>query len=429
MDNLPFMLFADKQGRIYEHPYLKMAGFWADEPVEIEPEDLIPLPEFSKLFFIPDCHPIGIDPGTGEYLMVETMELEEGEVPVFAVAAFMEPGYVRTHLPATYYDGKSYVLPMWAYTAVGFRDDQYWATGFQVEYNHRWDPRNYDDTALIPAIESYQMEVANGPLVQHLVNCATDHHCFAAKNLFLRRWEAPLPVSQACNASCLGCLSLQPDGSCEASHTRICFRPSVDEIVTLAVSHLEIAEDAIMSFGQGCEGEPLTEADLIAESIRQIRGQTDKGTVNLNTNGSLPQKVREIAMAGLDSIRISLNSARPELYNAYYRPRGYGFEDVVRSITISREMDLYTMVNYLIFPGITDQEAELESLIGLIRATGVNFIHLKNLNIDPDLYLKKMPGTRSTPLGIRKAVEILKQEFPGLSIGYFNQPIRKVLKD
>ena len=174
---------------------------------------------------------------------------------------------------------------------------------------------------------------------------------------------------------------------------------------------------------RGCEGEPLTEYRLVGDSIRQIRDKTEKGTINLNTNGSYPERVREIIEQGLDSIRISLNSARPDLYSAYYRPGDYDFDDVVASITISREMGLYTMINYLIFPGITDQEEELHALRALISKTGVNFIHLKNLNIDPRLYLEKMPIGKSPALGIKQMAVILEEEFPDLELGYFNRTV------
>ena len=179
-----------------------------------------------------------------------------------------------------------------------------------------------------------------------------------------------------------------------------------------------------MSFGQGCEGEPITESGLICESIREIRRRTGKGTLNLNTNGSLPERVREIAASGLDSIRISMNSARPEFYRAYYRPKDYVFEDVVESIALSREMGLYTMINYLIFPGITDQEEEIEALKRLIQKTGVQFIHLKNLDIDPQLYLDKMPKMSSPGIGMRRMTAVLKAELPDTKLGYFNQPVR-----
>ncbi|MBW1999285.1 MAG: radical SAM protein, partial [Deltaproteobacteria bacterium] len=252
--------------------------------------------------------------------------------------------------------------------------------------------------------------------------CATNNHCFAAKNLFLRRWEAPIPVSRNCNARCLGCLSHQEGDSCASSHQRISFVPELDEIVSLACDHLENAPDAIVSFGQGCEGEPLTEYRLIAKSIGKIREKTDRGTINLNTNGSWPERIRVIAESGLDSIRISINSARPEYYRAYFRPVNYSFEDVVSSITLSRDLGLYTMVNYLVFPGTSDQEEEIGALVDLIKRTGLNFLHLKNLNIDPYLYVQEMPKSDSPPTGMRKMVALIREEFPDLQLGYFNQP-------
>ncbi len=424
MGNIPFMLYADSEGQIFEHPYFRMAGFSGEMSVEVKNEDLVKVPEFSKLFYIPDCPPIGLDPSTGEFRVVPQIEVQGETVRCNAVAAFLEPGLVRTLLPAVDYGQKTYTLPTWAYTAVGFRDNEYWATGFSIEYNHRWDPRNYDDRELIPSIDSFQIGRPVGPLVQHLINCATHNHCFAAKNLFLKRWEAPLPVSQQCNADCLGCLSLENEFSCAASHCRLDFRPSQDEIVQLAVEHLTQDPETIVSFGQGCEGEPLTEFKLIAGSIKEIRKQTRMGTINLNTNGSWPERIRWIIDNGLDSIRISLNSARPDFYRAYYRPKNYDFQDVVSSISLSANSGLYTMLNYLVFPGITDQMEEIEALSDLIKKTGVNFLHLKNLNIDPPLYLDRMPKTNSPALGMKRMAEMLKQEIPNLTLGYFNQPVK-----
>ncbi len=420
----PYMLYADRNGQVYEHPYFRMAGFSGGIPKPFRDEDLIPVPEFSKLFFIPECPPIGLDPANGQYLIVPEVEIGGATTSCYAVAAFLEPGLVRSLLPAVDYEPKTYTLPTWAYTAVGFKDERYWAAGFRVEYNHRWDPRNYDDRELIPAIKRYGKEHPASPLVEHLTQCATHNHCFAAKNLFLKRWEAPLPVSQRCNAACLGCLSKQSDLSCPSSHNRISFRPSQDELVRIAVEHLQEASEAIVSFGQGCEAEPLTEYKLLAKSIRKIRERTGRGTINLNTNGSWPERIRLIAESGLDSIRISLNSARSAFYRAYFRPRNYDFEDVVSSIYQSKSLGLYTMINYLVFPGITDQEEEIEALSALIQKTGVNFLHLKNLNIDPQLYLDRMPKADSPAVGMKRMVDIIKKEFPDLQLGYFNQPVR-----
>lgn len=44
---------------------------------------------------------------------------------------------------------------------------------------------------------------------------------------------------------------------------------------------------------------------------------------------------------------------------------------------------------------------------------------MRNLNIDPDLYLERM-GERQA-LGIPKMIKILRREFPNLKLGYFNR--------
>ncbi len=44
------------------------------------------------------------------------------------------------------------------------------------------------------------------------------------------------------------------------------------------------------------------QAGVMAEAIRLIRARTTRGTINLNTNGSLPEAaVDRLAQAGLDS--------------------------------------------------------------------------------------------------------------------------------
>jgi wyosine [tRNA(Phe)-imidazoG37] synthetase (radical SAM superfamily) len=421
---LPRMLFADDEGVIYEHPDLLLVGRRGWEEVIPSEDDLLPLPEMSRLFFMPDCPPRGLDPHSGKVVTLRTAWVGGRRVRCHAVAAFLEPGYARTLLPAAETAGKRYVLPLWAYTAVGYAGEKYIACAFEVEYDPHWDPRNFDDRELLPRLRERMKRSSGNPLLRHLAHCAVRHHCFAAKNLFLGRWEAPLPVSRLCNARCLGCLSQQPDGSCPPAHRRISFTPAVEQIVEVAVDHLQNAPDPIVSFGQGCEGEPLTEAGLVAEAIHTIRERTSRGTINLNTNGSMPDELSKIIKAGLDSVRISLNSARRELFERYVRPRDFSMEDVERSLSMCTEAGIFTMINYLIFPGVSDQEEEWEALRGLIQRTGVHLIHLKNLCIDPDLYLKEMGVREGSPaMGMREFARRLQKEFPHIRIGYFNKCI------
>jgi molybdenum cofactor biosynthesis enzyme MoaA len=252
--------------------------------------------------------------------------------------------------------------------------------------------------------------------------CATEYHCLCAKNGFYRRWEAPLAIAFACNADCIGCISLQTEGLVPASHERVTVAPTLEELSAVALPHLTEAEEAIVSFGQGCEGEPLLQEALIEATIQRVRAQTDRGTIHLNTNGSLPRVVERLCRAGLDSIRVSLNSTQPEAYAAYYRPKGYSFTDVVESIRVAKACGCYTAINLLVFPGVSDREEEVEGLLRLIAETGLELIQMKNLNIDPRRYIESLPPPRGRTIGMRELLRVIRREVPHVEIGYFNRP-------
>jgi hypothetical protein len=44
---------------------------------------------------------------------------------------------------------------------------------------------------------------------------------------------------------------------------------------------------------------------------------------------------------------------------------------------------------------------------------------MRNLNIDPDLYLKTVG--RGAGMGVGKMIDVLRKEFPSLQFGYFNR--------
>ena len=93
-----------------------------------------------------------------------------------------------------------------------------------------------------------------------------------------------------------------------------------------------------------------------------------KGTINLNSNSSLPHSVKRLAQAGLDSLRVSLNSAQEDCYKAYFRPKNFTFSDVMESIDIMKEKGRFVSLNYFVLPGFTDSVQEFEALCTLIQA-------------------------------------------------------------
>jgi pyruvate-formate lyase-activating enzyme len=290
----------------------------------------------------------------------------------------------------------------------------------KVDANPNWNPVNYDDRTLDPLVRQMLKEMQGNRLLEQLSRCAVDYHCFAAKNLFYRRWEAPLPTSPVCNSACLGCISLQPSECCPSNHDRISFVPTPEELCQIAVPHLELAEQAIVSYGQGCEGDPILQADTIAAATRRMKQATARGTVNFNSNGSLPDRVQLLCDAGMDSFRFSLNSVRKDLYNRYYRPKGYVFADVLRSVKCAKENGRFTMINYLVSPGVSDSPEEVEELLKFVADTGVDMIQLRNLSIDPDYYNREM-GVNGKGIGMYPLLQRLKCEFPRLQFGYYNR--------
>ncbi|KPK00321.1 MAG: radical SAM protein [Desulfobacterales bacterium SG8_35] len=424
-DDIPTLVYANQQGEIKNFPGLHMAGRSGNFFSRPLPDDLIPLPEGSELFLLPDRIPIGISPEDETPVLLDH-DPDAPRETIQAVAAFMAPAHTAIHT-AAYEAASSDIppLPLFAYTAVGWLQGRFWVSAFRSDPDSRQDARSFDSEKIKSRTVRQLKKYAKNRLIQHLGKCCLTYGCPAARNYFLGRWEAPLPTSPVCNARCVGCISSQPSGCCPATQDRINFVPRVSEITAVAVPHLIQAPGAIVSFGQGCEGEPLLQASVLAKAIRSIRSQTDRGTVNLNSNASLPDKIELLAETGLDSLRVSLNSARDSCHARYYRPVNFIFDDILAAIDIMKKAQKFVSLNYFILPGFTDDPDEFAALCSLIEEHRPDLIQLRNLNMDPDWYLETVayaPG--APPMGIRNWLAELKRLFPMLRFGYFNPSLR-----
>ncbi|MFO7765938.1 MAG: radical SAM protein [Pelovirga sp.] len=423
-DNRTFLtVVADANGEVFEHPDLLMAGMNGLTIQQPRVDELIPLPEGSRLFTIPQTPPVGFDRRTGSKKTLTQLPESWGGGALQAVSAFVTPAFTRTLLPAADYVNKPVELTLWSYTAVGWcvEEECFYVAAVRVDRNRQWEPQHFDDRTLEPLVSKRLAGQPDNRLLLQLSRCALDYHCFAAKNLFFGRWEAPLPCSPACNAQCVGCISLQEEPTaCQASQDRLDFVPTVDEICDVAIPHLQHAENAIVSFGQGCEGDPIMQIETVAAAVRKMRQQTGRGTINFNTNASIPAAIDELAAAGVDSIRVSLNSVQERFYTPYYRPRGYCFADVLESLRRAKKHGLFTMLNYLVFPGLTDREDEIEELLKLVEEYGIDLIQMRNLSIDPVLYWSAL-GVEGSGIGMKKMLDLVKQRIPRIQYGYFNR--------
>ena len=416
----PYLLYSDGNGNIFEDISLYACGRSGWDAVPVEESDWIEIPQGGTLYELPGRRGIGIDVQTGNMKLCD-----KG----WAVAAFIPPAHTGLYLAAYETDADAPTLPLFCYTAAGWFDEKFYVPALRIEPDIRQEAAGYDSEAIAKGAKGLIRAYPHNRLVNHLMNnCCNTYHCPAARNLSLGRWECPVPVSPACNANCIGCISFQPqEETIHSTQDRLTFRPTADEIVEYTVPHLQTAPFPIISFGQGCEGEPLLMWETIREAIIEIRKHTDRGSININTNGSKPDAVRALCDAGLNSIRVSLNSARKSVYESYYRPNNYVFEDIVDSLREVRAAGGWTSINYFVFPGMTDSEGEFDALRKLISGTGLNMIQWRNFNIDPDWYLGKIGHVETgEAMGIRQMMELLHEEFPMLKFGYFNPPMERI---
>ena len=404
------LLFADERGRVFEHPEL-LAAVRGGAPMEAP----VPLPKHASLAALPGRRAVGFDPSTGALVEVPR--------PYVAVAAVLPPGLTRSELPSYRKLAVAPLLPQWAYTGAAWDSSSgvHVAWALHTDKRRHWDPATHS-TPDLPKLVKQRLARDDNPLLRQLATCALEYRCFTAQNTFYERDEGAIPASSGCNARCVGCISEQPPEGPPASHERIEKAPEADFMARIGIAHLARAPGRTMvSFGQGCEGEPLTRAREIAAAVKAMRAATKRGSININTNGSLPDNLALLIDAGLDACRISLNSAHKPLYEAYYQPINYGWDDVRASIRLARKRGVYTAINLLTFPGVTDQEGEAEKLCELVSRERVDQVQARSLAIDPDQYfaIAERFSAGGPRIGMRELLRRLRKARKGLVIGNF----------
>ncbi len=349
-------------------------------------------------------------PGTLEMILPQRRPLTTigpiAERSVLAVA--LPAGYTRLLLPAYVADRNAPALPLFGYTFACAVKDRLQVAAMRTDESEDWEPRHFAGGELENVIARRLACEPNNRILRQVAHCSLEYACFTAQNVFLERGEAALPVSPKCNARCIGCISEQDmEAGVPSPQARIADEGASQELAAVAIHHLVRVEEGVVSFGQGCEGEPLLRSVTIARAIEAIRAKQSNGTINLNTNGSQARALSRCIDAGLDAVRISLNSFRPRVYAAYYRPIGYELEDVFASIRLACSRGLRVSLNLLTHPGVTDDEEEISAMEDFLRDAPVAMIQTRTLNIDPATYFDAVGRPRS-PIGMRRAIERIR---------------------
>ena len=417
---------ANGEGEFFDLEGYAAVGMAGSKLIPLSELDTIHMPFGGEHLFLPHRRPIVYNVETREMEILAENPYAPGE-PVYPVAAFNAPGYTISFVSAYAETPDAAPLPLFSYGAIGWLNGRLRVAAVRVDRERRQDLRLMPQVKIKEGVDRLRGIMPLNRLRGHLETCALTYGCPAAKNFFLGRYEGPLPTSMRCNARCHGCLSLQQDSMIPSTQERISFVPRPNEIAQVAIHHIRHARRAVVSFGQGCEGEPLLAAEVIEPAIRLIRETTQRGTINMNTNASLPAVLDRLFDAGLDAIRVSMNSVRRASYEAYFRPKNYGFGDVVASIDLAWHKDKFVSLNYLNLPGFTDSEQEAAALLSFLDNHPVHMIQWRNLNFDPVLYWRMMGNSHadSELIGIRTLMKKVQEAFPGLKFGYFNPPKEK----
>jgi len=417
---LPKLLFARPDGTVLEHPRLRAVARSGDDILAPD-EAPIPLPAHARLVHLPGRLPVGYDPETDRVEVLDRVRAGASSFVPDAVAAVLPPGHTRTFVPATHRVGGP-PLTQWAYAAAGWgvRGPVVWA--LRTDRRSHWDPSRFSTPDLAARVQTGLARRPENRVLAQLGRCALEYCCFTAQNVFYGRDEGGLPSSTGCNARCKGCISETRPGGPPSSMQRIPAAPTAAELAEVGGHHLATATGRVMvSFGQGCEGEPLTRGPVLVSAIRKMREQTARGSININTNASRPAVLAAMFEAGLDAVRVSLNSAHPELYEAYYDPSGYSFRDVEESLRVARRAGAYLALNLLTFPGVTDREGEVERLTRLIVRHHVDQVQARSLCLDADDYVAwtRGKGAGGDAVGVRAMLQRFRQAAPWLVVGNF----------
>ena len=106
----------------------------------------------------------------------------------------------------------------------------------------------------------------------------------------------------------------------------------------------------------------------------------------------------------------------------YYRPADYDYDDVIRSFYVGKEMGMHISINRLIWPGWTDQMAEVDRISKLVDDGALHMVQLRNLCMDPGYFRQALPARekRGMLLGMKGFVAELHRRHPRLRFGTFN---------
>ncbi|MBB5933710.1 GTP 3',8-cyclase MoaA [Streptomyces zagrosensis] len=155
-------------------------------------------------------------------------------------------------------------------------------------------------------------------------------------------------LTDRCNLRCTYCMP--EEGLSWLAKPDLLTDDEIVRLVTIAVRDLGITEVRFTG------GEPLLRPGLVS-IVERCAALTPRPQLSLTTNGiGLGRTAAALRAAGLDRVNVSLDTLRPDVFQAMTRRKRH--QDVLDGLSAARAVGLTPVkVNAVLMPGLNDDEA------------------------------------------------------------------------
>lgn len=390
MYNIPSLLFADKNGNIYDHPTLKMTGKTNSFDIVPYETELTELPKNHKIKFLEGAVPLGYDQERAKIVEFE------GGFPVYITTP---KGYLRVLMPSFKAFNNNILQPD-EYTAVGFMEDTFYFPGIKADV--LTEDISEKNGTFKDKIVKY--EYANNKLVNYLIKMS--------KKTF---GEIE---------------TLTPFGNEIIFDFRYFGETTPSEVYELLNIYSKEQKFPVVTFKNIALSDNIFE--IFVDSLK-LTSKLDSLTINIQNPIVPSNQMKKILEYPPNSITIpfisSLNSLISSKISDTIGLMKNHNESIQKLIELFQRYGTNVFVDLLILPGFTDTEGNIQNLVDFLNTYRINSLKLSNMKINPNRIFEGVESLKEELLGIRTMLKKLKKECKELKFSVFVRHKDFFLKD
>lgn len=386
MYNIPNLLFADKNGNIYDHPKLKMCCRTNNFNIVPYESELEELPKFSKIKFIEGAKPLGYDQETAKIVEFD------GGFPIYTTPS---KGYLRVSLPAFKKNEKT-ILTNEAHTPIGFMDEKFYFSAIKVDIQ----------TSDINQTKSFK-DIFMGYRGNNSLIC---HFAKMSKAIY-RDIENLTPLG---NELILDTFYLENN--------------SANELTEMINFLNDNQKDLVITFSNLTQEKVISK---ICDCLKQIK-KDDNLTINIEPYQINLETIKSILSSDIDLITLnisSLNNSFAHSMLGFHQEYETYFKYAQKLIDASKIYGFEIILNLSVLPGFTDIKPNVESLIDFLSTYNINFMKLSNMAIYGDIFFKSDKILEEEILGIINMLKEIRKKCKTLQFGAFTRSKKYIYKD